>query len=210
MAEDADSRPSSKVARLLEEYDIEGLGAELEARWTADGDQRMSLRDLADSFNKRLLEVQLRVAGLDALEQDVQRTYRNLTGEDVTVGVQTDTRTRLEQNGIDVEEMERDFVTYQAIRSYLTEFRDAAYEGPADEEKIQADQETIQRLASRTLSVTEDRLQTLRETDRLDVGEFEVLLDLQVVCQSCGTQYSVDQLLEEGGCDCQGEREHAR
>ena len=210
MAEDADSRPSSKVARLLEEYDIEGLGAELEARWTADGDQRMSLRDLADSFNKRLLEVQLRVAGLDALEQDVQRTYRNLTGEDVTVGVQTDTRTRLEQNGIDVEELERDFVTYQAIRSYLREFRDAAYEGPADEEKIQADQETIQRLASRTLSVTEDRLQTLRETDRLDVGEFEVLLDLQVVCQSCGTQYAVDQLLEEGGCDCQGEREHAR
>ena len=210
MAEDADSRPSSKVARLLEEYDIEGLGAELEARWTADGDQRMSLRDLADSFNKRLLEVQLRVAGLDALEQDVQRTYRNLTGEDVTVGVQTDTRTRLEQNGIDVEALERDFVTYQAIRSYLTEFRDAAYEGPADEEKIQADQETIQRLASRTLSVTEDRLQTLRETDRLDVGEFEVLLDLQVVCQSCGTQYAVDQLLEEGGCDCQGEREHAR
>ena len=210
MAEDADSRPSSKVARLLEEYDIEGLGAELEARWTADGDQRMSLRDLADSFNKRLLEVQLRVAGLDALEQDVQRTYRNLTGEDVTVGVQTDTRTRLEQNGIDVEELERDFVTYQAIRSYLTEFRDAAYEGPADDEKIQADQGTIQRLASRTLSVTEDRLQTLRETDRLDVGEFEVLLDLQVVCQSCGTQYSVDQLLEEGGCDCQGEREHAR
>ena len=168
MAEDADSRPSSKVARLLEEYDLEDLGTELEVRWTADGDERMSLRDLADYFNRRLLEVQLRVAGLDVLEQDVQRTYRNLTGDDVSAGVQTDTRTRLEQNGIDVGELERDFVTYQAIRSYLTEFRDAAYEGSADDEKIQADQETIQRLASRTLSVTEDRLETLKNTDRLD------------------------------------------
>ena len=97
-------------------------------------------------------------------------------------GVRTDTRTRLEQNGVDVEQLERDFVTYQAIWSYPTEYRDAEYEGSMDEERLESAHNTIQRLASRTLSVTEDRLRTLRETGRLDLVEFDVLLDLQVPC----------------------------
>ena len=43
---ESDDRPSSKVASLPEEYDLDGLDADLEARWTDDGDERMSFRDL--------------------------------------------------------------------------------------------------------------------------------------------------------------------
>ncbi|MFC6771661.1 rod-determining factor RdfA, partial [Halorubrum pallidum] len=53
---DTSSRPNSKVARVIEAYDLAGLGAQLERQWTgADGD-RTSLRDLADVFNRRVLE----------------------------------------------------------------------------------------------------------------------------------------------------------
>lgn len=52
----------SKVARLIDEYEWTGLGATLEARWTADGSERASLRDLADQFNERVLEAALREA----------------------------------------------------------------------------------------------------------------------------------------------------
>jgi hypothetical protein len=130
-------------------------------------------------------------------------TYRNLTDEDVSTGVQTDTRSRLERNGIDVDALQSDFVTYQAIRSYLKEWRGAAYEGPSDDEKIQKDLESIQRLMTRTMSVTEERIEKLRNSDRFELGDFEVFLDAQVLCQECGSQYSVSELFDQRGCECQ-------
>lgn len=196
-------RPASKVARLIDQYGLDHLGDELERRWTADGSERLSLRDCAALFNERLLEQVLVDAGSNALRRDVEATYERLTGEDATAGVRTETRNRLARDGIDVDELERNFVTYQAIRSYLTEYRDATYEGPADAEKVQSDIESIQRLLARTLSVTEDRIETLRATGRLDVGDFEVLVDAQVLCQDCGSQYAVADLLEAGRCECQ-------
>lgn len=202
MADTTDDRPSSKVARLIEEYELDGLGAEMEARWTGQGEDRMSLRDLAEFFNKRLLERALVNAGMSALESDVETTYENLTGEEISTGVRTDTRNRLERNGIDVDSLESDFVTYQAIRSYLKEWRGAEYEGLSDEEKVEKDLESIQRLLTRTLSVTDQRIEKLRDTDRIDIEEFEVFLDAQVLCQRCGSQYAVADFFEQGGCDC--------
>jgi len=203
MSNTTDNRPSSKVARLISEYGLDGLGDELEARWTGDGVERTSLRDLADYFNERLLEQALIDAGMSALESDVSSTYENLTDDDVSTGVRTDTRNRLEQNDVDVDALESDFVSYQAIRSYLTEYRDAEYRRLSDEEKVEKDLQSIQRLMTRTLSVTEERIEKLRETGRIDVDEFEVLLDVQVLCQNCGEQYSVSEFLEQRGCGCQ-------
>lgn len=203
MPDTTDNRPSSKVARLITEYNLDGLGDELEARWTGDGVERTSLRDLADYFNERLLEQTLIDAGMNALESDVSTMYQNLTDDEVSTGVRTDTRSRLEQNGIDADELESDFVSYQAIRSYLTEYRDAEYRQLSDEEKVEKDLQSIQRLMTRTLSVTEERIEKLRETGRVDVEEFEVLLDVQVLCQECGEQYSVSEFLENRGCSCQ-------
>jgi hypothetical protein len=197
------NRPSSKVARLLAEYDLDGLGDELETRWTGDGVERTSLRDLADYFNRRLLERALVDAGLSALDSDVSTTYRNLTDGDVSTGVRTDTRARLENNGVDVEGLLSDFVSYQAIRSYLTEYRDAEYRRLSDEEKVEKDLKSIQRLMTRTLSVTEERIEKLAQTGRIDVGGFEVLLDVQVLCEDCGEQYAVSEFLTGRGCDCQ-------
>ena len=202
MTDTTDTQPSSKVARLLSEYGLEGFGEELEDRWTGDGVERTSLRDLADHFNKRLLERALIDAGMSALDSDVSTTYRDLTDDDVSTGVRTDTRTRLDSNGVDVDDLESDFVSYQAIRSYLTEYRGAEYRRLSDEEKVEKDLESIQRLMTRTLSVTEERIEKLTQTGRIDADGFEILLDVQVLCESCGRQYSVSEFLDERGCDC--------
>lgn len=193
---------SNKVARLIDEYGLDGVGAELEARWTDDGDRRMSLRELADRFNERLVEAELLDAGLSALDGEVETTYRQLTDDDVSAGVRAETRSRLERSGVDVESLESNFLTYQAIRSYLTEVRGASYEGPSDAEKIESDRESIQKLLTRTNSVIEQRVETLRDTDRLALGEFEVFVDARVLCQSCGARHTVTELLERNGCEC--------
>lgn len=87
-----DEKPRGKVAHLLRKYDLNGLGAELEARWMTDGDERMSLRDPADYFNREVLTAALRKAGEQSLEGEVENTYWVLTSDEV--GVADKTRVR--------------------------------------------------------------------------------------------------------------------
>ena len=201
---DEAERPRSKVATLIERYGLDGVGDELERRWTGDGVERLSLRDCATLFNERLLEAAMLEAGADTLSTDIETTYRRLTDDDVSTGVRTDTRRRLERDGVNVDALEGEFVTYQAIRSYLTEYRDAEYERLSDAEKVQKDIESIQRLMSRTRSVAADRIETLNDTGRIDADAVDVLLDVQVLCRDCGRQYPVSECLEQRGCDCGG------
>ncbi|AZH24819.1 rod-determining factor RdfA [Haloplanus aerogenes] len=203
MAPNGDGPPSSKVARLIETYDVDdGLGDELERLWTADGSERKSLRDLAAYFNRQLLEAALASTSTTTVDGEVANLYRLLTADDVSSGMRTEARTRLERAGVDVEQLERDFVTYQAIRSYLQTYRDAEYESTSDEESVQNVLETVQRLRSRLQSVVENGLTRLRSTDRLTLGEFRLFIDIDVLCEACGAQYGVVDLLKRGGCDC--------
>lgn len=204
MTEDTGGRPSSKVARLIDEYDLgESFGDELERLWTADDDERRSLRDLAALFNRRLLDRALTAAGVSTVSGEVENLYRLLTADDVSSGMRTEARARLERDGVDVDELERDFVTYQAIRSYLTEYRDAEYEEPSANERAENVLETVQRLRSRLRSITEGSLTRLQSTDRLTLGTFRLFVDIDVLCEDCGAQYGVVNLLERGGCDCE-------
>ncbi len=201
--ERGEGRPSSKVARLIGEYDLgAAFGSELETRWTSDGDDRLSLRALADLFNRRLLETAMDDAGMASVDGDVENLYRLLTADDVSSGMRTEARARLEREGVDVDELEGDFVTYQAIRSYLKDYRGAEYEGTTDADRIESATTTIQRLRSRLRSVVEGNLDQLRTTGRLTLGEFRLLVDIDVLCEDCGAQYGVFDLLSRGGCDC--------
>jgi hypothetical protein len=198
-----DGAIDSKVARLIASYGLgEAFGARLEALWTAEDERRESLRSLADRFNRRVLDAAMAEAGLSPVDGEVDNMYRLLTGDDVSSGNRTEARRRLERAGVDVDRLERDFVSYQAIRSYLTEYRDAAYEREDDSATVTDAIETIQRLESRLRAVTEKRLGRLASTDRLTIGEFRVFIDVSVLCEDCDTQYGVVELLREGSCDC--------
>ncbi|GAB7011707.1 rod-determining factor RdfA [Halorubrum trueperi] len=204
MTENASDRPSSKVARLIDEYRLgESFGDELERFWTADGDERRSLRDLAELFNQHLLDSALAEAGASTVNGEVENLYRLLTTDDVSSGMQTEARSRLARDGVNIDKLERDFVTYQAIRSYLTEYRDAEYEDPSANDQVKNVLETVQRLRSRLRSITEGSLTRLRSTDRLSLGTFRLFVDIDVLCEDCGAQYGVVELLERGGCDCE-------
>lgn len=192
-------RPS-KVIRLLEEYELDGFGDELERRWTATED-RYSLRQLARLFNERLLEAALRKADSQPLDGEAENLYRLLTADEVSSADRTRARRQLERAGVDSEQLERDFVTYQAIRTYLKSHRNAEYT-PDETDPLERETTNLQQLRGRTVSVTEGKLRQLRESDALELGEFRTIVDIQVVCEDCNTQYDVVELLERGGCDC--------
>jgi len=62
--------------------------------------------------------------------------------------------------------------------------------------------QTVNRLMTRSQSVATDRIEKLISTDRISYSNFEVFVNMNVLCQDCGTQYSVDEYLQVGGCDC--------
>jgi len=190
----------SKVARLLEEYDMDGLGAELERLWTAEED-RHSLRELASYFNKRLLARRLELADVQVLDGEEENIYRLLTADDVSTGEYTRTRRRLERDGIEVDTLESDFVTYQAIRTYLKEYRNAEYVTEKTD-PLEREAQNIQQLRGRIAAVTEGKLEQLRNNDDIVIDEFRTLINIQVVCEKCNTQWEVLELLDRGGCEC--------
>lgn len=203
--DDTSSAKRSKVARLIEEFGLDGLGVELENRWTAeDSADRWSLRDLADHFNRQLLEEELSAAGVRALDGESGNVYRLLTDDDVSEADRTRARRRLEREGVDVEGLLDQFVTYQAIRTYLREYRGAEY-SRSDDDRLETERTNIQRLQGRTESVTQGKLEQLDRGGHIEIGTVRTIVETTVVCEDCGVRYEVGTLLDRGGCDCERE-----
>lgn len=191
----------SKVSRVIDEYSLDGLGAILVDRWTSEGDDRASLRQLAEFFNQQVLHAAMREAGMNPLEGEVENLYDLLTGDEVSGGMRTQAVKRLEQHGIDVDRLEEDFVTHQTIHTYLT--NQQGVEAPRGEERgIENDVQTVRRLQNRLQAVTESTLSRLQNAGRLSIGEGNVIVDVHVICEQCGVQYEPGELLEAGACEC--------
>ncbi|MFC7045761.1 rod-determining factor RdfA [Halobacteriaceae archaeon GCM10025711] len=191
----------SKVGRVIAEYDLTGLGDELVAYWTGENEERYSLRKLADVFNQRVLAAALESVGENPLDGEVENTYRLLTDDDVSQGMRIQTRNRLERVGLDVDDLTSDFVSHQAIHTYLTKYQEVAYEAE-ETDQVAKDRERISRLENRLSAVIEDALDRSRRADRIALEAFDVFVDSRVLCEECGTTYTVDELFENGGCDC--------
>lgn len=198
---DTSSRPNSKVARVIESYDLAGMGEQLERRWTGVDGGRTSLRDLADAFNRRVLEAAMRAAGQSAVESDVESAYAALTDDEVGSGDRMRKRRELEQAGIDVDGVLDDFVTHQAIHTYLTSYRGAELPDRS-EDRVERKLETLERLQGRTAAVTESTVDALVDAGDLTDHDYELLVDVRVICPDCGADYAVGDLLRSGGCDC--------
>ena len=191
-----------KIPRLLGEYDLAGLGDELETRWTAEGDERRSLRDLTAYFNKELLRAALTAPDVDISTEQYDGLYRSLTGEDVSEAERTRVRRRLDRAGVEVETLERDFVSFQAIRTYLNDYRGVEYEG-SDTDSVESARDHLQRLTGRLTAVASSRLEQLGRRDDFTLGSVNVLVDVNVVCEECNARYELSELLSRAGCDCE-------
>lgn len=192
----------SKVGRLIAEYEMADVGQALEDRWLGRDRESQSLRSLAEWFNKRLLDARLKQVGEDPLDGEVANLYRLLSEEDVTAGMRVDAEATLEHRGIDPDTLRTEFVSHQAVHTYLTEFRGVSKER-SSVDRLTSVQTTIQRLQSRLVAVAENNLQQLRSAGQLTLGEFTVILDVQILCEDCGESYSIADLLERGGCECE-------
>jgi len=195
-------RPSNtKVSRVIEKYGLEGMGQQLEAKWTADGDESRSLRELADAFNREVLTAAMEEAGMRALDGEVDNLYRLLSDDDVSAGVRTEAESRLKRGGVDGGDLRGDFVSHQAIHTYLTKYREVEYE--RDRPDPEESTAKLRRLQNRTRAVSEDTLDRLRDSGAVAIDDYDVFVGVQVLCHECGRQTEIGDLLDDGGCQCQ-------
>ncbi|OYR62584.1 hypothetical protein DJ83_05055 [Halorubrum ezzemoulense] len=195
----AASGVNTKVGRVIRAYDLDGMGANLEAAWTGESGERTSLRDLADEFNEAVLRAALGEVGVSSLSVDVSSTYEAVRGDSGSSA--TRARRRLEREGVDVDEVTSDFVTHQAIHTYLTQEREASLPD-ASEDIAKRKVETVEKLQGRMSAVAESALTALANADELDRADYDILIDVRAVCQNCGTDAPVSELIRRGGCGC--------
>jgi predicted transcriptional regulator len=194
----------SKVGRLIQNYQLTGVREQLATQWSGEGDRAWSLRDLATWFNRQLTRAAMEEAGMVPTTREVETTYELLTDEDVTGATKVQTRKELEREGVDVDQLLHDFVSHQAVHTYLTKYRGVSYESETtDEEQVQKVRQTIERLLSRARTVTKGSLERLSTTNRITLGKFDVFISARVFCQDCETDYEVTELLKAGGCQCE-------
>lgn len=186
----------------MEEYGLEEWGERLEAEWLGEGGERTSLRDLAAEFNRAVVRAALEEARGSVVSSDVESAYQTLVAGEAGEPDRIRKRRELERAGVDVDALESDVVSHQAIHTYLRRVRDAAFERD-DGDRLARKSETVQRLASRTRAVTETTVEELANAGLVTDRDYDVVVDLRVVCNDCGRDYTVADLFEQGGCDCE-------
>lgn len=207
MAEGRDIDRTYKVGRVLAEYDLDDLHERLPQLWV---DEEISLRDLAERINVAVVDRALERAGEDPLSGEAENVYGLLTGDDVSAGVRIQQRNRLERAGIDVDGLENDFVTHQAVHTYLTKALDVSKATGEDTDPVEKRKVRIQRLRSRLDAVLDQSLTELSDAGELSLGRFDTTVSLQIYCDDCGTQYELSELLARGGCNCSSEVDDGR
>jgi len=190
----------TKVGKCIEEYDLEGMGPQLEAAWIGEDGERTSLRNLADEFNQAVLEVALRDEGVSPADFEINGTYEALRNESGSEKKRAERR--LERQNIDPEQLTDNFVSHQAIHTYLKNTREASLpENQTD--RIQSRIEAIEKLKGRVSTVTESAIDSLASADHLNHDDYDVLVDVRAVCPDCGSDISIRDLLRSGECECE-------
>jgi hypothetical protein len=191
-----------KVGRVLEEFGLTDVDAELARRWRT---REASVRDLQEYFNREVLKAATRDAMPDTLDGEVENLYRLLTDDDVSRGMRAQARNRLERQGVDVEGVTESFVSHQTIYRHLRGCTDVEPEEETEAEPVEQAVRRLRRLRSRTETVTRSTLESLQNNGHVGFGDFDVLVDVTVVCNDCGTRKSVVSALRDGGCACEAE-----
>lgn len=77
----------------------------------------------------------------------------------------------------------------------------AKEEEKTPDERRETARKTVYALQQRTELVTESTIETLQSAGITDLGDIEILVDFQVVCDNCGRSMDLETAISDG-CDC--------
>lgn len=186
-----------KVCRVLDEYGLRRYEDRLVEQWTDDSSNRKGYRALAKDLNVTLLRNEMDRAGLETLGEEALSKYERLRDDTVTA---TEVRNILLQEGVPVERLEDDFVSYGVVRTHLVECLDL--EPPRASGDWERDAIAI--AADRAEEKASEAVRSLLNKDALAVGDdASVHASIEVECEACHTRVPVERALRRGHvCQC--------
>lgn len=95
----------------------------------------------------------------------------------------------------------QDFVTQQAVYTYLTESLGVSKDRESSAVFVEKYDQRINRLRSHTEAVTADFLDALKSAGELTLRDYDIVIVIQAYCHGCGSQYAISSLLEDDDCD---------
>jgi DNA-binding transcriptional ArsR family regulator len=189
---------SCKVGRVAEEYDV----SEITARLVDDWQSGTSVRKLTEELNERVVQSALTAANVGQVEWSRTPVYEALHTDELSDAEAVQIRRELDRAGVDVDELSSALVSHQTVYRHLKRCLDASKgDDPTPDERRETARDTVYALRQRTEAVTESTLETLRSAGVTDLGDADVLVDLQVVCNDCGRSMDFESAITDG-CDC--------
>lgn len=194
-----DSVCGCKVGRVAADRKLSSTVTRIEsARQQRDA----SLRQLECEFNRTVLGAALEAEGYTPLDGEVDNLYRLLTEDDVTGGMRVQARNRLEDHGVDIEAVQADFVSYQTINRHFKQCRGFTQSTENSGISMNGAEDRLFALRTRALEVSSQTVGQLDRSEVIDIGEFDVNVDIGVTCLDCGTQASFTDLFSGWRCEC--------
>lgn len=197
------TRPSGsaccKVGRGIRKYGCSGLNDRLVQEYR---DADASLRDLERVINEEFTIAALEDAGSPTDRDPAALTAVLRADDDSTRREKARLETQLEQAGVDVEELEQDYVSFRTVKTHLNEHLNV---DTSRTETITVDSAAgiIEWAETRCVSVIERTIERLSNADEATIGEeFTVSISLRITCYDCSTTLTITEFLDGEGCDC--------
>jgi len=187
-----------KIGRITTEYDLSDVNRRLVDGWQAG----RSIRLLTEEFNKNIIETALRTQNVDQSEWNRTLIYEAVHTDELNKTEAIEVRRELERSGVDVEQLSADMVSHQTVYRHLTNcLKVSKNDEKTPEERREKARDTVYALQQRMELVTESTIESLQSADVTDLGDVEILVDLQVVCNDCGQSMDFETAIQNG-CRC--------
>lgn len=187
-----------KVCRVLSERDLEHYDERLLSEWR--GEERKGYRQLARWLNVTLLRREMDRAGVSTLGNEAESKYERLQGDGATADEVTDI---LKREGIGIESLQNDFVSYGVIRTHIKDCLGAEFE---PRESAEWEQESIEIATSHARDKIDSAVQSMVNKGKLSAGSDVTLhLDIELECEECRTRIPLRRAERRGTvCSCVG------
>lgn len=189
--------PQNHIEHLEDKYELETLGADLEAHWLGENVQRLSVRELANMANTQILGATLRDNGIINDEPIISSLATHLKNGEAPLAT-----AELKERGVNVTAVCDDFIDYHVVYRYLTEERDIVQN--RDETRFTS-VKTLKTLEDRVKTTYRRTIRQLQTAGQLTGPAPVVDVDVGLRCRQCGTRTSAMIYLQSGSCpapDC--------
>lgn len=193
-----ESSHGCKVCRILDERDLNYYDERLLSEW--QGEERKGYRQLARWLNVTLLRREMDRAGLSTLGDEAESKYERLQEGGATADEVTDI---LRREGVAIDELRDDFVSYGVIRKHLKECLGAEYE---PEQSSEWEQDAIEIARSHAHDKIENAVRSMVNKGKLTASDDITLhIDVELECEECQTRVPLRRAQRRGAiCTCTG------